>query len=100
MTGAMANFTAVCGCGAWAIGGGAIAADGGGKPAIVVATNEAARGRGLKAGALVRVGAQTLGGGGGGKDDIAQGGGQDPARIDAALAAVQGAVEAAVAAAP
>jgi alanyl-tRNA synthetase len=78
----------------------AIAADGGGKPAIVVATNEAARGRGLKAGALVRVGAQTLGGGGGGKDDIAQGGGQDPARIDAALAAVQGAVEAAVAAAP
>ncbi len=73
----------------------AIATDGGGKPAIVVATNEPARARGLKAGALVRVAAQALGGGGGGKDDIAQGGGQDTARIPDALRAVEAAVVAA-----
>ncbi|WP_425323987.1 DHHA1 domain-containing protein [Kocuria palustris] len=30
-----------------------------------------------------------LGGGGGGKDDLAQGGGQDPARTGAALEAIQ-----------
>jgi len=34
------------------------------------------------------VAATVLGGGGGGKDDVAQGGGQDAGRIDAALAAV------------
>lgn len=73
----------------------AIAADAGGKPAIVVATNDAARARGLKAGALVRVGAQVLGGGGGGKDDIAQGGGQDASQTGAALTAVEAAVAAA-----
>lgn len=56
-----------------------------GKPILVVATNEAARGTGAKAGQLVRVGAQVLGGGGGGKDDIAQGGGTDETRVEAAL---------------
>ena len=61
----------------------------GGRPQVVVATNEAARGRGVRAGALVKVAAQTLGGGGGGKDDLAQGGGQDPSRTDAALRAVE-----------
>jgi alanyl-tRNA synthetase len=45
------------------------------RPAIVVAVNEAARGLGLAAGALVRAAAGALGGGGGGRDDIAQGGG-------------------------
>ena len=45
------------------------------RPAVVVAVNEAARSRGLAAGALVRSAAQALGGGGGGRDDIAQGGG-------------------------
>lgn len=58
------------------------------KPMVVVATNDAARERGVKAGELVRVAAQTLGGGGGGKDDVAQGGGADPTAVDAALAAV------------
>ncbi len=42
---------------------------------MVVAVNEAARNRGVAAGALVRSAAQALGGGGGGRDDIAQGGG-------------------------
>ncbi|MFR9727223.1 alanine--tRNA ligase [Streptomyces sp. MS19] len=60
-----------------------------GRPLTVVATNEAARGRGLKAGDLVRVAAKALGGGGGGKPDVAQGGGQDPAAVDEALAAVE-----------
>ena len=60
-----------------------------GRPVVVVATNEAARERGIKAGELVRIAAQTLGGGGGGKDDIAQGGGQDPARTGEALAKVE-----------
>ena len=58
-------------------------------PVLVVAVNEAARGRGVKAGELVRVGAGVLGGGGGGKDDLAQGGGTDASKVDAALAAVR-----------
>ena len=55
-----------------------MAAVAGGRPFVIVATNERARGEGIKAGAYVRVAAQVLGGGGGGKDDIAQGGGSDP----------------------
>ncbi|MGP3948674.1 alanine--tRNA ligase [Streptomyces sp. 7N604] len=60
-----------------------------GRPLTVVATNDAARERGIKAGELVRTAAKTLGGGGGGKDDVAQGGGQNPAAIDEAVAAVE-----------
>ncbi|MFE0104300.1 alanine--tRNA ligase [Streptomyces sp. NPDC059009] len=60
-----------------------------GKPLTVIATNESARGRGLKAGDLVRTAAKTLGGGGGGKPDVAQGGGQNPAAIGDAIAAVE-----------
>ncbi len=62
------------------------------KPIVVVAVNDAARTRGVKAGALVRVAAQTLGGGGGGKDDVAQGGGTDPTAVPGALAAVEAAL--------
>ncbi|MET9894829.1 alanine--tRNA ligase [Streptomyces sp. NPDC006465] len=61
----------------------------GGKPLTVIATNEAARERGLKAGELVRAAAKTLGGGGGGKPDVAQGGGQNPAAVGEAIDAVQ-----------
>ncbi|MEW2166270.1 alanine--tRNA ligase [Streptomyces sp. NPDC007084] len=61
----------------------------GGKPLTVIATNEAARERGLKAGELVRAAAKTLGGGGGGKPDVAQGGGQNPAAIGEAVDAVR-----------
>ncbi|MGM0930677.1 MAG: alanine--tRNA ligase [Actinomycetota bacterium] len=63
-----------------------------GRPLILVATNEAARAAGVKAGALVKIAAGVLGGGGGGKDDVAQGGGSDAAKIDEALAAVTAAV--------
>jgi alanyl-tRNA synthetase len=45
------------------------------RPTVVITVNEAARARGLAAGALVRTAAGVLGGGGGGRDDIAQGGG-------------------------
>ena len=60
-----------------------------GKPLTVIATNDAARERGLKAGDLVRTAAKTLGGGGGGKPDVAQGGGQNPAAIGEAVDAVE-----------
>ncbi|SHN33800.1 alanine--tRNA ligase [Actinacidiphila paucisporea] len=61
----------------------------GGRPLTVVATNEAARDRGIKAGEVVRTAAKALGGGGGGKDDVAQGGGQNPAAVQDAVEAVQ-----------
>jgi alanyl-tRNA synthetase len=60
-----------------------------GRPVVVVATNEPARQRGIRAGELVRVAATALGGGGGGKDDIAQGGGQDASKVGEALSAVE-----------
>lgn len=62
------------------------------RPVILVVTNEAARGAGVKAGALVRLAAGILGGGGGGKDDVAQGGGTDPSKVASALAAVVDAI--------
>jgi alanyl-tRNA synthetase len=60
-----------------------------GKPVLVVAVSDAARTRGVKAGALVKTGSTVLGGGGGGKDDFAQGGGTDIAAIDKALQAIE-----------
>jgi alanyl-tRNA synthetase len=62
------------------------------RPVILIATNEAARTAGVKAGALVRLAAGVLGGGGGGKDDVAQGGGTDAAKVGAALSAVVDAI--------
>jgi alanyl-tRNA synthetase len=67
----------------------AVAGSSGGKPSLVVAVNDAAREWGLSASALVRVGASEIGGSGGGKDDVAQGGGADVARIDAALQRIE-----------
>ncbi len=62
------------------------------KPAAVVATNEEARARGIRAGALIREVCATLGGKGGGKDDLAQGGGVDASRAGEALAGVRNAL--------
>ena len=62
------------------------------KPAIVVAVGEAARGQGIKAGALVKHASAILGGGGGGKDDIAQGGGVDASKLTDAIKAIRGAL--------
>ena len=60
----------------------------GGKPSLVVATNEAARSDSFKAGALVRIASKILGGGGGGRDDVAQGGGTDASAGDKAVSAL------------
>ena len=70
----------------------ALVSTAGAKPVVVVATTQAARDAGVKAGALVKAAATALGGGGGGKDDLAQGGGQDNARAADALAAIRAAV--------
>jgi alanyl-tRNA synthetase len=59
-----------------------------GKVSVVAAVNDAARDRGLSANDLVRAVGPLVGGKGGGKDDVAQGGGSDPGRIDEALALV------------
>jgi len=59
---------------------------------LVVATNDAARAVGHRAGELVRTGAEALGGRGGGRDDVAQGGGPATDRLAEALAAVEHAV--------
>jgi alanyl-tRNA synthetase len=66
----------------------ALAADVGGKPAVIVATNDASRRLGVGAGALAKTAAGILGGGGGGKDDLAQGGGSNLDAIPAALEAI------------
>ena len=58
---------------------------GSGKVSVVVAVNDAARDRGLSANKLVGAIGPVVGGRGGGKDDLAQGGGNDPSRIDEAL---------------
>lgn len=73
----------------------ALGAELNGRPVVVVATNEAARSAGAKAGVLAKAAATALGGGGGGRDDVAQGGGTDASALPSALAAVKGALNAA-----
>jgi alanyl-tRNA synthetase len=65
----------------------------GDKVALVSLVSEAAVGRGLSAAKLVREAAAVVGGGGGGRDDMAQAGGKDPAKLDEALAAARAAIE-------
>ena len=64
-----------------------------GRPVVVVATNDAARAGGAKAGALAKIAAGILGGGGGGRDDVAQGGGTNAAALPDALRGVRTALE-------
>jgi alanyl-tRNA synthetase len=64
----------------------------GDKPSILVATGEAARSAGAKAGELVRLASSILGGGGGGKDDMAQGGGVDASKLPDAVEAIKKAI--------
>ncbi|GGH35680.1 alanine--tRNA ligase [Microbacterium album] len=61
----------------------------------IVATNEAARAEGAKAGTLVKTVLERLGGRGGGRDDMAQGAGTDAASVPAALDAVRAALRSA-----
>jgi alanyl-tRNA synthetase len=72
----------------------ALVGDKDGRPALVVAVNDAGRSAGISANALVRVGSELLGGRGGGKDDVAQGGGADLGRAGEALAAIRRELEA------
>jgi alanyl-tRNA synthetase len=65
----------------------------GDKVALVSLVSEEAVARGLSAAQLVREAAAVVGGGGGGRDDMAQAGGRDPAKLDEALAAARAAIE-------
>jgi alanyl-tRNA synthetase len=65
----------------------------GSKVALVVLVSKGAVERGLSAAEIVREAAPVVGGGGGGRDDMAQAGGKDPAKLDEALAAARAAVE-------
>ncbi|HEV3093722.1 MAG TPA: alanine--tRNA ligase [Solirubrobacteraceae bacterium] len=49
--------------------------------------------RGVKAGAIVKLAAEVVGGGGGGRDTMAQAGGRDPSKLGEALAAARTAIE-------
>jgi alanyl-tRNA synthetase len=64
------------------------------KVALVALVSREAVERGLSAATLVREAARVVGGGGGGRDDMAQAGGRDPAKLDEALAAARAALEA------
>jgi alanyl-tRNA synthetase len=48
--------------------------------------------RGLRAGEIVKLAAQVVGGGGGGRDTMAQAGGRDPSKLDEAIAAARQAI--------
>ncbi|MDX6731028.1 MAG: alanyl-tRNA synthetase [Baekduia sp.] len=74
-----------------------LGADTGGKVALVASVAPALVERGIKAGQLVKVAAQVVGGGGGGRDTMAQAGGKDPAKLDDALAAAREAIASALA---
>ncbi|HEX5762802.1 MAG TPA: alanine--tRNA ligase [Solirubrobacterales bacterium] len=65
----------------------------GGKVALVALVSKGAVARGLSAAGLIREVAPIVGGGGGGRDDMAQAGGKDPAKLDEALAAARKALE-------
>lgn len=67
----------------------------GDRAVVIVATNDAARQAGAKAGALAKVAAAALGGGGGGRDDVAQGGGTDAAALSTALSGIVAELESA-----
>ena len=65
-----------------------LASKGGDRSTLVVAVSPNAIKSGIKAGSLVKLGSEILGGGGGGKDDFAQGGGSNHSEIANALRAI------------
>jgi alanyl-tRNA synthetase len=71
-----------------ALGG---AADG--KVGLVVLVSQGGVQRGLSAAEIVREAAAVVGGGGGGREQMAQAGGRDAAKLDQALAVARGAIE-------
>jgi alanyl-tRNA synthetase len=71
----------------------ALAGDFGEKAGLVVLASKDLVERGISAGALVKEGAPVIGGGGGGRDDMAQAGGKDPAKLDDALQVMRAKLE-------
>ena len=67
-----------------------------GKPSLLAMVSPDLVARGIKAGDLIKSAAQHVGGRGGGRADLAEGGGADPAGLEAALAAVTGMVQATI----
>jgi alanyl-tRNA synthetase len=65
----------------------------GGKVGLVVLVSKGAVARGLSAVEVVREAAPIAGGGGGGREEMAQAGGKDAAKLDEALAAAREAIE-------
>jgi alanyl-tRNA synthetase len=65
--------------------GAVLVAAGGDRVTLVAAVNDGGRARGLSANDLLREAAAAVDGKGGGKDDVAQGGGTNPAGITDAL---------------
>jgi alanyl-tRNA synthetase len=65
----------------------------GSKAGLVALVSKDLVARGLSAGSIIREIAPIVGGGGGGRDDMAQAGGKDPAKLDEALAAARAAIE-------
>jgi alanyl-tRNA synthetase len=65
----------------------------GDKVALVALASPGAVEKGLSAAELVRAAAGVVGGGGGGRDDMAQAGGKDPAKLDDALAEARAIIE-------
>lgn len=60
------------------------------RPTVMVACGQQAIEQGIKAGELAKAASAELGGGGGGKADLAQGGGTDAGKLDAAIAIAAG----------
>ncbi|MBR5950420.1 MAG: alanine--tRNA ligase [Actinomycetaceae bacterium] len=60
-----------------------------GKTTLVIGVTAGAQKHGAHAGKLVQSASKVLGGGGGGRDNLAQGGGGDPANIDEAFAVIE-----------
>jgi alanyl-tRNA synthetase len=74
-----------------------LGAPGDGRVNLIASVAPALVARGVKAGEIVRIAAQVVGGGGGGRDTMAQAGGKDPSKLDDALAAARQAIETALA---
>ncbi|HEY6654709.1 MAG TPA: DHHA1 domain-containing protein, partial [Solirubrobacterales bacterium] len=67
---------------------------GDGKAALVASFSKEVTDCDLSAADVIREAAQVIGGGGGGRENVAQAGGRDPAKLDEALAAARKAIEA------
>ena len=74
-----------------------LGAPGDGKVNLLVTATPGAIERGVKAGDIVKVAAQVVGGGGGGRDNMAQAGGRDPAKLPEALETARAEIERALA---